>query len=238
MSGDMSSVSNLNVSSLSGTDVLNSSISAIGSDTSGSLLEGTLTKATSGIVDTISDNALSSLSKDKLTTLAQSTVNSLGASNYGSDVGGLNLSDMSSRVDALASSMLDRAVTSGNIKASTNMLDVLSESGYSTSMFTEQVKTLGSNTTINPETANTYTELYNKYVPKNTGTTSLGDNANVSLSTFDTTSESSSFYNTKIAENVYGKDEARKRKTLMSMATNKRAASNTSIAFSQRYVKA
>ena len=83
-----------------------------------------------------------------------------------------------------------------------------------------------------------YTELYNKYVPKNTGTTALGDNTNVSLSTFDTTSEASSFYNTKIAENVYGKDEARKRKTLMSMATNKRAASNTSIAFSQRYVKA
>ena len=125
MSGDMSSVSNLNISSLAGTDVLNSSISAIGSDASGSLLEGTLTKATSGIVDTISNTALSSLSQNNLTILAQSTVDSLGASNYGSDVGGLNLSDMSSRVDALASSVLNRAVTSGNIKASTNMLDVL-----------------------------------------------------------------------------------------------------------------
>lgn len=239
MSGDVSSIANIDMTkSLTGTDALNVATAAIGADPTGGLLEGALTQTTSGVINQISDKALTNLSSADLNNIATKAISSVGATGYGSDIGGMNLNDPSSIAQSVAVAGLERASTSGNVTTTTNMLDILIDAGHSASMFVDQVKNLGDTLENDPRTMSLYTELYDTYVPKNVSDTVLetGSTVQAVVKVFDTLAEQPSVYNSKVAEQMYGKDEARKRKTLMDIAASKRAATSTAISTAKRYM--
>lgn len=233
MSGDVSSIANLDITkNIGGSDAFGTAIGAIGADSSGSLLGGVLEQSTSGVINTISNDALSSLTEQDLNNIASKTINSIGASDYGIDFGGYNLSDPSSLVSAEAITALDRSVESGNITAASNMLSILESAGHETSMFSDQVKHLGNTVTSNPATERLYAELYDRYVPRDIESTTIdivdavSGTAGLAAKVVDVTSQNSKRYDSKLAEKVHGKDEARKRKALLSIAEPKRAHRN------------
>ena len=237
MSGDIPTVASLDVSkNISGTDAFSTAIDAIGADATGGLLGGALTQSTSGVLNAISDDALSSLDYQDLANIANSSIHSLGAADYGTDVGGYNLSDPSSLISAEAITALDRGVESGNISAASSMLGILEDAGHSVSMFSDQVKHLGDNLVSNPATARLYTELYDKYVPTDIERTvvdttdAVGDIIETSVKVFNAVAQTPETYDTRLAEKVHGKDEARKRKALLTIAGPKRTPINKYLA--------
>lgn len=226
MSGDLTAVSNLQPSNLTGTDALNIAKSAIGSDPSGGMLEGALTQTQSGVISKLSSGTLSSMTSTDLTNIARSAVDKVGASSFGSNIGGINTTDVTSLALANGINVINRSSSEGDVFAAENILNIMSENGLPDKMFSTTVANLSSVMPVNPDTKRTYSELYERYVGNNT------------TSTFNTVSENPAIYSTNVAENIYGKDEARKRSALMKIATTKRATTNVGVGSVERYAKA
>ncbi|MBR1987878.1 MAG: hypothetical protein IKA36_02440 [Clostridia bacterium] len=226
MSGDLTAVSNLQPSNLTGTDALNIAKSAIGSDPSGGMLEGALTQTQSGVISKLSNGTLSSMTSTDLTNIARSAVDKVGASSFGSNIGGINTTDVTSLALANGINVINRSSSEGDVFAAENILNIMSENGLPDKMFSTTVANLSSVMPVNPDTKRTYSELYERYVGNNT------------TSTFNTVSENPAIYSTNVAENIYGKDDARKRAALMKIATTKRATTNVGVGSVERYAKA
>lgn len=225
MSGDLPAMSDLKPSGISGSEALSIATSAIGADPSGGMLEGALSQTQSGVISQLSSGTLSSISTTDLTNIAKSAVNNTGASAFGSNTGGINTSDVTSLVVANGINVLNRSVSEGNLSATKNMLGIMSENGLPDKMFSTEVAALSTAIPVNPDTKRTYSELYGRYVGNDTS------------STFDTLTENPSVYATNMAEDIYGKDEARKRAALMEIATAKRATTNVGVGSVERYAK-
>lgn len=226
MSGDLTAVSNLQPSNLTGTDALSIAKSAIGADPSGGMLEGVLTQAQSGVISQLSSGTLSSMTLTDLTNIARSAVDKIGASSFGSNIGGINTTDVTSLALANGINVIKRSSSEGNVFSTENILNIMSENGLPDKMFSTTVENLSSVMPVNPDTKRIYSELYERYV------------GNDITTTFNTVLENPAIYFTNVAENIYGKDEARKRSALMKIATTKRATTNVGIGSVERYAKA
>lgn len=221
MSGDIPNMGSLPVSDVSGTPSLDIAKSAIGADSSGNLLGAVLNQSSNGVINTISDKALSSVSEIDLTNIAKSTISSVGASRYGTNMGGFNLSDPSSLVTSEAVGVLKRSSNDGNIYAMSNMLDLLDKKGYSSDMFESIVKDIGPNLKVNPETSQMYSDIYDKYVKKEDKNINLGD---IKAQVTNLTNVSYDVASTKLGEKIMGKDNARKTKALLDIVDSRRSA--------------
>ena len=212
MSGDLSAMASIQPTGLSGTSALGVAKSAIGADPSGGMLEGALTQTQSGVINRLSDASISNITPSQLANIASSSVSSVGASNFGPNVGGINTTDVSSLTLSAGINVLNRASETGNISGTKNMLKMSTDNGLPKESVAYAVKTLGSNIDSNPGTRREYSELYNEYVGI--------EESDV----FNILDENPDIYESGMAESIYGKDEARKRKAIMDIAAQRRFA--------------
>ena len=194
---------------------------AIMADTSGQLLGATLAQTTSKAVSAMGTADIKNFNESTGVSFVEGALQALDDNGFANPYPGLTKDSL---LTATETKVLDKAATTGNIKAAKNMLETLDGKGLDKSMFSEQVKKLCSNSKLNQTTASLLPSMYQDYVPSNASSLIANGVANKEVRVSDITGISKSLINSKMSEKIFGADAARKTKAIAQVVNSQQSS--------------